>query len=102
MGIKWEASGRYLGRIWKASQILEGISKAPDLFNSSTKNERPLEASGRSGTEHMGDILEGTHVYIGLRRCAFSGGGLLLAGLGMGPGCGTGRPTSWAKMIGKT
>ena len=56
MGIKWEASGRYLGRIWKASQILEGIS----------------------------------------------GGGLLLAGLGVGPGCGTGRPASWAKMIGKT
>ena len=62
MGIMWEASGRYLGRIWKASQILEGISKAPDLFNASTKNERPLEASGRSGTEHMGDILEGTRV----------------------------------------
>ena len=34
--------------------------------------------------------------------CAFSGGGLLLAGLGVGPGCGTGRPASWAKLIGKT
>ena len=81
MGIMWEASGRYLGRIWKASQILEGVSKAPDLFNASTKNERPLEASGRSGTEHMGDILEGTRV---------------------GPRCGTGRPASWDKMIGNT
>ena len=43
-----------------------------------------------------------THVYIGSCRCAFSGGGLLLAGLCLGPGCGTGRPASWAKMSGKT
>ena len=40
-----------------------------------------------------------TYVCVGLRRCAFSGGGLLLAGLGVGPGCGAqGAQLHWPKL----